>query len=155
NVIAGHDITTPIASAGVYVAGDPINKPNQNNSVLGNYVGVGANGTTAIPNAVGVQVVGVTGTIVGGATGTARNIISGNSSTGVLVQLTGTTGNTIANNWIGLDTTGNPLGNGNQGVLVQTNATGTTIGPGNVISANAGGGVRLNTGGNTVKGNYI
>jgi uncharacterized membrane protein len=155
NVIAGHDIITPITAAGVFIAGDPFNKPNQNNIVRGNYIGVGANGTTAIPNGIGVQINRVTGTTIGVAGATERNVISGNSTIGIVVEGSGTTGTTIANNWIGVGATGASLANTNQGVSVRNSATGTTIGPGNVISANGSDGVLMSTGGNTVKGNYI
>ncbi|HEX5691470.1 MAG TPA: NEW3 domain-containing protein, partial [Roseiflexaceae bacterium] len=95
------------------------------------------------------------GTTIGGAAATARNLISGNTKSGVLVRNNITSNSTIANNWIGLNASGGALGNGEQGVLVQLNPPGTTIGPANVIAASGAEGVWLNSGGAVVKGNFI
>jgi parallel beta-helix repeat protein len=155
NIIAGHNYSGgAIVGAGINIAPQAI-RPGSGNVVAGNYIGTDKDGAAAIPNAIGVLLNGGTNTRIGGPTAASRNLISGNSTSGVVVRNTGTLSTTIANNWIGLNGSGGALGNGAAGVTVETNATNTTIGPGNVISANSGEGVRLSTGGNTVKGNFI
>lgn len=159
NVISGHSSSQILVSAGVVVA-SPLG-----NSVLGNYIGVAATGASAVPNAVGVLLTGSDSAQIGAAG--AGNVIAGNSSAGVLVEIAPpnghiVVGNQIAGNQIGLNAAGNPLGNGGDGVQIHNGATKVTVGPGNVISANGaltnGEGVRItnsNAGDNVVKGNYI
>jgi uncharacterized membrane protein len=154
NVIAGHTASGTPPSSGVSINAQP-SRPGSNNVISGNYIGTAANGTTKVPNTVGVWLEGASSNMIGGATSASRNIISGNNQAGVELRSAGTSNNTIANNWIGLDASGNPLGNAQQGVNIPNNAVGTIIGPGNVISANQGDGVALTAGGNTVKGNFI
>ena len=132
------------------------------NVVQGNRVGTNASGTAAIPNGQGIFIVqGATANTVGGTTAAARNIISGNLNTGVIIEDAGTTGNQLLGNYIGLNAAGTAvLGNGRDGVLV--GAAGNSIGgaapgAGNVISGNqygvniAGAGAT----GNMVRGNLI
>ena len=104
------------------------------------------------------------------------NVISGNLGHGIhLTGLgstnsnTGTTHNTISNNFIGTDITGaNALGNGLDGVLIDGGANVNTIGShdaANVISGNKGDGIHITgsgvqaagsgSGSNIIIGNYI
>lgn len=72
---------------------------------------------------------------------------------GILIQ-SQATGNTVRDNFIGVDQTGNTgAGNGNSGV--HDFGGNNTIGPNNVIGGNGGNGVRLEAKGTTVKGNKI
>ena len=72
---------------------------------------------------------------IGGGSASAGNVISSNAGNGVNVSGVDADGNSILNNIIGLTAGGSTvLGNGLDGVL--DTAPGTTIGPGNVISAN-------------------
>jgi CSLREA domain-containing protein len=118
------------------------------------YIGTNVSGTAAIGNdAQGVEIAGnfTANHVIG-----PSNVISGNVSSGVLV-ISGATGNTITNNFVGLDATGEaPLGNVLNGIIV-SGASGNVVGPGNVVSGNGTNGVRLRTGasGNVVKGNLI
>ena len=142
------------------------------NTVIGSLIGVAADGTTPIGNGgVGVLIAGgATGNTVGGGgafsdgTGPRGNLISGNAGAGVAIVGAGTSGNLVTGNFIGTGPTGQTaLANGGAGVLVQ-DAPGNTIGSrvparaANVISGNAGDGVRI-TGagatGNVVLGNSI
>ncbi len=147
NVVSGNN-------DGIYLSGV------SNNTVLGNYIGTTAAGTGPLGNQRGVSIVlGSTGNIIG-TSGGGRNIISGNTSSGVHLESVGTTGNTIQNNWIGL----NALGTAAVGNFVGVEATfaasgntigGTTAGLGNVISGNSGAGVDLSAPSNLVAGNLI
>ena len=103
---------------------------------------------------------------MGGTTGLARNLISGNTANGVEIDGPAKTATTVQDNFIGTDVTGaKPLGNGGNGVLLE-GASSATIGGGaaadsNVISGNGQCGVSISGGNgaaaakNAVLGNYI
>lgn len=142
NVIAGNrDDGVVIFSSG-----------SNNNIIQGNYIGTNAGGTRAIPNDVmGVFIVGqASNNLVGGRTAAARNIISGNGDDGVRITNSGTTGNRVEGNYIGVAANGSsPLGNSDRGVLVVTGASGNFIGgdapeAGNVIAFSGLDGVEIN-----------
>src|SRR5262245_15017635 len=137
------------------------------NMAQGNLIGTDVTGTEALGNTGPGVSIGGTGlsNLIGGATVSARNVISGNNR-GVIVS-TGGNNNTIQGNFIGTDVTGTvALSNPNQGVVIDT-ATNNLIGgltatpgtpPGNLISGNGFDGVNLFTGGavgNVVQGNII
>ncbi len=133
------------------------------NTVAGNLIGTGVSGQTILANANGVEIsLGATANTVGGSTATARNVISANTSNGVLISGGGASGNTIEGNFIGTDITGQ-LAVGNAiGVLVTggsaTTIGGTAAGAGNVISGNITAGIEVNgagTGGTQIEGNFI
>jgi VCBS repeat-containing protein len=120
------------------------------NIVTGNYIGVAANGTTALANAAnGIWIQGTANNVIGGSTAGARNVISGNSLAGVRVSAAGATGNTISGNYVGTNAAGTAaVGNGEQGILLASGANNTTIGgaaagTGNVISGNTGVGIAV------------
>ena len=114
-----------------------------NNIIRGNLIGTDPSGTVAIPNVgIGVSIGdGSSGNIVGGTTSADRNVISGNTDTGIKVNQSTTANNVIQGNYIGITASGaTALGNGT-GVHV-ISATGTVIGgagAGNVISGNGTG----------------
>ena len=156
NTVGGGNVVAGNADDGVSIDG------GNDNTVLGNYVGVDAGGLNPIPNGgdgVAIQF-GATGNTVGGA---SRNVISGNSTAGVRVQSAGTTGNFILANYIGVNATGSAaIPNGTHGIHVTDSATATTIGGGaaadrNLISGNTLAGVALDTGatGTVILGNRI
>ncbi len=128
NVISGHKVFAGV-SLGFNATG---------NAVQGNYVGTNAAGTAAIPNSRGIQVSSNSNNTIGGTTAGARNIISGNSGTGI--ELSGSE-NLIQGNFIGTDVTGQgDLGNGGTGVAVFSTSGleigGTQAGAGNLIAFN-------------------
>ena len=148
---------------GIFFYGD-------NNTVAGNYVGLGADGSTPLPvrsTVYGGVIIagfyGATGNVVGGTTAAARNVIAGNAGAGVLILDPAATGNTVAGNYIGTDATGTLARANATGVVVGLGAHdntigGTAAGAGNVISGNAGSGVQVSgaeTTNNTVAGNTI
>jgi titin len=137
-----------------------------NNTIAGNYIGTDTTGTLSRPNLYGILVQGVPTNTIGGTTPAARNLISGNAGEGIIIQLSGASGNKVQGNYIGTDVTGTAdLGNNGSGVLVQAGAAtvtvgGTTTGAGNLISGNNGPGIAFNgtNGGgysSVVQGNYI
>ena len=141
--------------------------------IQGNRIGTDVTGTSAIPNPGGILVVGVGSRVGTNADGISdeleRNIIAGNLYDGIAFGY-GANNNVLAGNYIGLDVSGDPLGNGG-GVeldnardnLIGTNADGVRDEvERNVISANRSYGIWLpgtSTGavttGNVIAGNYI
>lgn len=133
------------------------------NEVKGNLVGTNITGTAAIPN-VGNGIDfsnGAKKNIVGGTIAAARNIISGNTSSGIGFNATDT--NYVYGNFIGTDLNGTTaLGNGASGIAI-TSAENTIIGDAtaagaNVISGNGTNGISIGgTGGDftIIKHNYI
>ncbi len=149
--------------------GVALNLSVSNNSIIGNYIGTNAAGSAAIGNGfanvagslvyAGVSVfsAAVNNTISG-------NLISGNAAQGIAISQTGTTGNLIRGNHIGLNAAGTAaLPNGYAGIAIYNLATNNTIGgtfagAGNVISGNANQGIYITDSGTTdnrVQGNYI
>ncbi|MGH9907829.1 MAG: Calx-beta domain-containing protein, partial [Pyrinomonadaceae bacterium] len=102
------------------------------NQVQGNFIGTNAAGSAALGNSAdGVLItLGAKNNTIGGATPAARNIISGNKGMGgVRLNAGGTTGNKVQGNFIGTDVTGTTdLGNDFSGVVLETSASGNTIG---------------------------
>jgi Ca2+-binding RTX toxin-like protein len=154
NIISGNTV------AGVVITGAGASS----NVVEGNYIGTDKTGTQALPNTIGVWVLdGASGNTIGGSTAAARNVISGNSNTGVEFDAPG---NTLQGNFIGVDESGNAaLGNNGPGLVIQS--VSETIGgpsvspgaaPGNVISANLNMGIFIynaGTGVGTIQGNIV
>ena len=155
-------------------------------AVRNNFIGTDKNGTAIVANTQeGVRIVDSSGSTIGGANSSSRNIISGNVGSGVsIIQSSNTTsasGNVISANFIGVDITGNattlsggfqtsPVGNSGSGVLI--NAGGNTVGGNrtttatsstcvnacNVIAGNRANGVSISSNfavGNIVTGNNI
>ena len=106
------------------------------NVILGNYIGLNAAGTAAIPSSIGVTVGGSNNTIGGTAAG-AGNVISGNIMYGIYISADG---NTVQGNRIGLAASGTTTIENQYGILIangQNNAIGGTVaGAVNAISGN-------------------
>src|SRR4051794_8064797 len=114
--------------------------------VQGNRIGTNMAGTAAIPNAgSGIEIRGNNIT-VGGTSGNARNVISGNTGHGIGSD--GGQGNTIQGNLIGTSVDGaaalpNAQGGIDLGGATSNMIGGSAAGAGNFISGNAGFGLRL------------
>jgi len=138
NLISGN------GGAGVVVAGEAA----LDNQVAGNFIGTNAEGTTALANSgAGVRITGSPGNTIGGDKPAMRNLISGNTGAGVVVDGAESSGNVISGNYIGTDAAGTAaIPNEAEGVLVE-GAANTSIGTealGNVIAGNGGIGVLVN-----------
>src|SRR5262245_55245194 len=112
--------------------------------IQGNYIGTDKTGTAPLPNAAtgngGIVLVGVTGTLVGGAVPGAGNLISANHGPGIFI-FSSAPRTVVAGNIIGADVTGTlPMGNALDGVAIQSSTNnvigGTTPGAGNIIAFN-------------------
>ncbi len=151
NVIGGNQ------SNGIRISGASAT----NNVVLGNYIGTDRTGVTATANLQnGIQIdTSATGTTIGGTSSGARNIISGNSGSGISNNVANTT---IVGNYVGMDVTGLvKVANGSYGIDNGTSATSTMIGGTasgslNIISGNGNAGILFQVGSSgSVLGNYI
>lgn len=160
NLISGNE------QDGVFIQG----AGTTGNEIAGNYIGTDINGTTALPNRIGVFVgFGATETAIGldGATiGFVElpNVISGNLGHGVFMAGNETTNNRVEGNFIGTDPSGTQgVANRLSGVFVSDGCVenvvgGSSVGARNIISGNVQAGVLLSGLGalrNRVEGNYI
>jgi parallel beta-helix repeat protein len=136
-----------------------------NNVVLGNHIGTDASGMVDLGNINdGVRIVdGAQDNTIGGDEPADRNVISGNGQHGVHISDSGTAGNAVEGNFIGLAANGtDPLGNDASGIALDYGAANNTIGGSdsrhrNAISANDYG-IEISMAGtasNAVSRNYI
>ncbi len=126
------------------------------NTVEGNYIGLNAAGTGALPNGAAGVMISASAQITVGGTGTGMgNVISGNSGDGVYIVGAASMNVFIQKNTIGLNAAGSAgLGNGGSGVKIDGASESNTYG--NQIAYNAGDGVTILSGaGNTVYANSI
>ncbi|MBL7959178.1 choice-of-anchor D domain-containing protein, partial [bacterium] len=150
NVISGND------NVGLYIAG------TDNHIVAGNFIGTDSTGNVALPNLAGITLTNVAfGSLIGGTTFADRNVISGNSTSGLRIE-NGARNISVIGNFVGLSADGQAdLGNGTNGIEID-NASGNTIGNGtmngrNFISGNDNWGVDIQflADSNTVIGNVL
>ena len=153
NVISGNDTNA------VFIGG-----AGALNAVQNNYIGLTADGTSALPNSgSGILISNSPSTMVGGDDPSLRNAISGNGQLGIGVGGPLATGTQIKGNDIGTDKdAAHSLGNGFGGVLVTTvqggaGAPSQVVISGNVIGGNPNYAISLQGGttGDQVVGNYI
>ena len=166
NAAPSNTIGGAAAGAGNIISGNDARGLTINSSgnvVEGNHIGVDATGTLDLGNTTdGVAVFAANNTIGGTAAG-ARNVISGNSASGVLIEAASASGNLVQGNLIGTDVTGTvDLGNTAWGVLMNgspgNTIGGTAVAARNVISGNDSLGIGICCSGaigNLVQGNYI
>ncbi len=143
-------------------AGIVLNSPGSN-VVSENYIGVTPGGA-ALPNGVGISILGSSHNTVGGNASSSGNLISGNTGDGILINSSNgaAAANSIEGNLIGVTAGGlSALANGGAGVEID-GATATQVGFaaggfGNVISGNLGPGVKIAAGatGTLVQNNLI
>ncbi len=139
-----------------------------NNTLQGNFIGTDATGMNALPNIVAGLTIdtGSSSNLIGGAVAGARNVISGNNSYldyGVIVAGSGTTGNLVQGNYIGLGSNGVTAVSNYFGMVCSAGAAnntfgGTVAGARNVISGNFSYGMLVKdpgTSGNVVEGNFV
>ncbi|HEX8254238.1 MAG TPA: hypothetical protein VF846_13930 [Thermoanaerobaculia bacterium] len=131
-----------------------------NNQITGNYIGVAADGVTAIGNAAGIDVAAEADSNAIGAVG-AGNVISGNG-VGILLSSGTVTNTSIRANLIGVGGDGTTAVPNVNGAISLVAAYGNSIGgltaaEGNTIANNGGAGVRITGSGsaNTILANSI
>lgn len=111
-----------------------------------NNIGTNTAGDTAIPNADGIHFSYSSGTI--GGTPAERNVISGNSGYGIILDTTMHLGSaTVQNNYLGVAADGSTaMANSGEGVIVYEECDGSRISD-NIIAHHGGDGVVLRKGG--------
>jgi titin len=127
------------------------------NLVSGNFIGLSAAGTNALPNLYnGISINAAGSNTVGGSSTAQRNIISGNANYGVEL-FGGSSGNQIIGNFIGPATNGmSAMPNHSAGIFI-TAASGNLIG-GNLLSGNGDAGIYIvgrTAAANAIQGNRI
>jgi FG-GAP-like repeat len=152
NWIAGNQ------QAGVAISGSAAT----GNQVRGNRIGTDLAGEAAQGNVVGIRIVDGANNVIGGGLAGDRNLISGNSQDGIVLE--NTTGNQIRGNWIGTNLTGTrAIANGVDGIYLFDSANnligGVEAGDGNLIAGQtSGNGIYLDGAasyGNRIHGNLI
>ena len=119
------------------------------NNYLGSLNSSGTNIGAGDANTTGINILSANNTI-GGTTSTLRNVISGNTYSGISIAGASATGNTILNNYIGVEANGTTAVSGSTyGVVTWNGATGNALGGtgsnnGNII-ANAATGVLVDS----------
>jgi CSLREA domain-containing protein len=139
--------------------------PTHDNTVALNYIGLGADGVTAIGNGNGVYVAGSSGNIIGGSSAGDRNVISASNNTANIYVVAygghSPDHNLIRGNYIGTRADGmGVVTQADYGIFLSdgsaTEIGGTTMGTGNLISGNDNGiGVFSGTSGTIIRGNWI
>lgn len=130
--------------------------------VFANKIGTNDAATAAIPNTlVGVRILSSQNEIGLAGNDTASNIISGNSSMGMMLVGSLASGNKVYNNYIGTNASGVNLGNSSDGIYINQSAPGNQIGNAaasgsNDIAFNGGNGVNVSDGSlNVIRVNAI
>jgi len=143
NVIINNGIGIDFAFDNVY-----------DNIIRGNYIGIAADGVTAQPNNIGIQVDAKSSSqigdiTIGGDIPGERNIISGNTQYGIKVNALNQLHLFITGNYIGTNAAGTAaVPNGRQGILITNSSAimeigGAAAGQGNLIAGNTYDGVLL------------
>lgn len=164
NVVGGTVASARNVISGNGGLGIAVGDASAGNVIVGNYIGVNATGSAAMPNASdGVFAQVAPSTVVGGTSPGSRNVISGNGALGVGIFGDRSPGAVVQGNYIGVDASGAvAIPNGGDGVLVEQAPDalvgGTAPGARNVLSGNGADGVTVLGSGATdaiVQGNAI
>lgn len=145
---------------------------SHDNLIIGNYIGVDSGGLSALPNGDVAKQQNCAGIMlsysaknnrVGNATPAGRNILSGNQRTGLRIEWTGSDGNIVQGNYLGLGADGKTrAANGEAGIVIGRGSRNNLIGGdstacANIISGNYSSGVQFARASykNIFKGNWI
>jgi hypothetical protein len=116
-----------------------------NCTIAGNFIGTDRAGTSPLPNGDGVDIAFSTETVVGGATQGSRNIISGNTGTGISSY--STLWSQLQGNFVGTDVTGTVAVPNGRGISSESDIAnfvgGASPGLGNVVSGNRSDGIQI------------
>ncbi len=140
---AARNLLGGAAQAGVLIEGD-----DNLAMVANNFIGLSANGEHALPNKIGIAVLGTYSHL-------RHNFIAGNLNDGIVL---GGSNTWVHGNWIGLNSQMQPLGNGHSGIHVygSNNRIGAMTGPRNTIAYNGWAGLWMDVGSsNTAIGNRV
>lgn len=145
-VIGGSAVSNRNIISGNRSDGIFINATNGRNQIMGNYIGTpptGAGRFAVTNNFNGIQLVDSPLNQIGGTNAAQRNVIAGNSSSGLTISGPGAFGNSVAGNYVGLDATGtNVVGNEDGGLFIlqaPSNTVGGSLAARNYFSGNSAG----------------
>jgi len=134
------------------------------NEVIGNYIGTDASGMQSVANQDGIFIYEAEGNKIGGASVAERNVIAGNSTSGISITKQSSRGNMVLGNYIGINVNGTAIiKNEKYGVSI-TNGAGVNVigglatGEENIISGSGWYGILIENAGsdsNQVMGNII
>ncbi|RLS75286.1 MAG: DUF2341 domain-containing protein, partial [Planctomycetota bacterium] len=131
------------------------------NTIVGNWIGVNADGTTANGNSTGIFI-SSTGNLIGGTTTATRNVISGNTVGNIAISGASAVSNVISGNYIGTSADGMAsIASAGNGITLSGGAIGNQVGgtgaAGNVIAGFGNIGIELTFGshGNAIQGNLL
>ena len=164
NIVGGTTAAASNLISGNTGVGVQIINDSVANLVQGNFIGTNVTGNAGLGNGnFGVALLTlVSNTTIGGTTPGARNLISANNNSGIVLFSNQTTGNLVQGNLIGTNAAGTAaLPNLTDGVSVTGGTVnnmigGTVAAAGNTIAFNIGAGVTANSGsGNAILGNSI
>lgn len=122
--------------------------PRGTTTISGCFIGTHETGATAAGNGYGIRIIGSSYNTIGGKTAQERNVISGNTNTGIDIQSAGkkTVRNSILGNYIGVSADGqHEVSNGSTGITLNggeelciedTLIGGPTIEESNIIACN-------------------
>ncbi len=157
NVIGGpnpgdRNILSNNLSYGVYFGA------SSTGTVRGNFIGVDATGSVAMPNGYGISCSNSNGVVVGGGSAGQGNVISGSSGVGILFQSCNAA--VVQGNFFGTDATGMLVIPNKQGIQANLSNNlevgGTGAGEGNVFGGSTEIGLRLTADdGTIVQGNFF
>jgi uncharacterized repeat protein (TIGR01451 family) len=162
----GHDAVKGLSIVTFQGSGIAIDTAG-NDTVSGNYIGLHVDGLTPGQNAGDGILVTTANNTIGGTTAAARNVISGNFGSGIVLKGTGAISNSVRGNYIGLNAAGTSnVANHADGVQLLVGASSNTIGgtiaaERNVISGNHNSGIYItgnlptSCSGNVISGNFI
>ena len=132
-----------------------------NDLIAGNYIGLNLTGTATTGDASGNITIDSSGNTIGGTSAAARNVIAMPSGIEINLNYSGSTGNLIQGNYIGVDLTDSTaLATGTIGIQEENGAEGNTIGgtlagAANVIVAGSGSAAIILNSDTLVQGNLI
>ncbi len=154
NVFAG-------MAAGIVIGSQEVSYFTGYNQILGNYIGIKADGSTVLGNGTGVRIKqNASSNMIGDGTADGRNIISGNSY-GIDITDAGTMSNEVLGNYIGTNATGTAEIGNIIGMEIKSGANFNKVGDGtpggrNIISGSSNIALVIDgSASNEVLGNFI
>ena len=96
----GNTIGGSVAGAGNVISGNNfgVNVQSANNTIAGNIIGLNAAGDAKRANSYGISISNAGSNTIGGTTTLARNIISGNTNSGIVIDGGSATNNLVQGN---------------------------------------------------------
>jgi hypothetical protein len=133
---AARNLISANGNEGVFMSGSRGGTLADSNRIQGNYIGTDRSGTKDLGNDFGgIFLDNASGTTLGGTTAASRNVISGNSDDGVVLNVV--SGTKVLGNRIGTTASGTgALGNDDDGLFIEGATSNNEIGDGTSAGSN-------------------